>query len=79
MEKVRILYESEPGRDGKCNANIKGSPLYVLVGVAVMVNYTSRVVAKKIGADKREVAQKIFDSVMNEMLIEEEKSNGKDN
>ncbi len=80
MEKVRILYESEPGRDGKCNAEVKGSPLDVVVGTAVIVSYISESIAKIAGTDKLSVVQRIFDSVIKEMLIEEEeKSNGKDN
>lgn len=80
MEKVRILYESEPGRDGKCNVDVKGSPLDVLVGTAVIVSCISESIAKIAGTDKLSVVQRIFDSVIKEMLIEEEeKSNGKDN
>lgn len=80
MEKVRILYESEPGRDGKCNAEVKGSPLDVVVGTAVIVSYISESIAKIAGTDKLSVVQRIFDSVIKEMLIEEEeKNNGKDN
>ena len=47
MEKVTILYESEPGIEGKCNAEVKGSPLDVLVGTAVIVCYISESIAKK--------------------------------
>lgn len=72
MEKVRILYESEPGREGKCNAEVKGSPLDVVVGTAVIVSYVSEAIAKITDTDKLSVVQRIFESVRNEMLKEEE-------
>lgn len=72
MGKVKILYESEPGRDGKCNAEVKGSPLDVVVGTAVIVSYVSEAIAEITDTDKLAVVQRIFESVRNEMLKEEE-------
>ena len=74
MKKVKILYESDPGRNGKSHIVIENATtLELLIAAAVIVSYISKSVARRIGAEPQDVVLKIFGSVMNEMLREKEK------
>ena len=74
MKKVKILYESELGRDGDSHVVIENATtLELLVGATMIVSHISKSVARRIGVEQQDVVLQIFGSIMNGMLKEKEK------